>query len=117
MTQYLDDLAEFIHAAPSPYHVTAQVAARAAEAGFTIVEDAPGPCPGQPGGYVMVRDGAVLVWKIPANLPERPTFRIVGAHTDSPTFRVKPLPDNTSAGYSRVGESLWWRTGELLAGS
>lgn len=107
MTQYLDDLAAFIYAAPSPYHVTAQVAARATDAGYTIVEDAPGSCPGQPGGYVMIRDGAVIAWKVPENLPEYPTFRIVGAHTDSPTFRVKPLPDNTSVGYSRVGVEIY----------
>lgn len=114
MTQYLDDLAAFIHAAPSPYHVTAQVAERAAEAGFTRLDDAPGPWPSEAGGYVLVRDGAVIVWKIPENLPEHPTFRIVGAHTDSPTFRVKPLPDNTSAGYARVGVEVY---GGVLANS
>lgn len=114
MTQYLDDLAAFIHAAPSPYHVTAQVAERATEAGFTRLDDAPGPWPSEAGGYVLVRDGAVIVWKIPENLPEHPTFRIVGAHTDSPTFRVKPLPDNTSAGYARVGVEVY---GGVLANS
>lgn len=114
MTQYLDDLAAFIHAAPSPYHVTAQVAERAAEAGFTRLDDAPGPWPSEAGGYVLVRDGAVIVWKIPENLPEHPTFRIVGAHTDSPTFRVKPLPNNTSAGYARVGVEVY---GGVLANS
>lgn len=107
MTQYLDDLAEFIHSAPSPYHVTAQVAARATTAGFTVLDDAPGALPSEPGGYVLVRDGAVIAWKIPANLREQPTFRIVGAHTDSPTFRVKPLPDDTSVGYNRVGVEVY----------
>lgn len=107
MTHYLDDLAEFIHTAPSPYQVAAQVAARATEAGFTVVHDIPGAFPTEPGGYVLVRDGAVIVWRIPENLPEHPTFRIVGAHTDSPTFRVKPLPDNTSAGYNRVGVEVY----------
>ena len=107
MTQYLDDLAAFIHASPSPYHVTAQVAARAAEAGFTVVDDAPGDLPSQPGGYVLVRDGAVVAWRIPENLPQHPSFRIIGAHTDSPTFRVKPLPNTTSAGYNRVGVEIY----------
>ena len=107
MTQYLDDLAAFIHSAPSPYHVTDQVAARAADAGFTLVDDAPGAWPSEPGGYVLVRDGAVIAWQIPGKIPEHPTFRIVGAHTDSPTFRVKPLPDNTSAGYARVGVEVY----------
>ncbi len=114
MTQYLDDLAAFIHASPSPYHVTAQVAARAVEAGFVQVDDAPGELPVQPGGYVLVRDGAVIAWRIPETLPEHPTFRIVGAHTDSPTFRVKPLPNNTSAGYNRVGVEVY---GGVLANS
>src|SRR5699024_2366849 len=107
MTSYLDDLAKFIHTCPTPYHVTAEVAARATDAGFTVVDDMPGPLPSAPGGYVLVRDGAVIVWQIPENLVEHPRFRIVGAHTDSPTFRVKPTPDNTSAGYSRVGVEVY----------
>src|SRR5699024_7755439 len=107
MTQYLDDLAAFIHASPSPYHVTAHVAARAANAVVTVVDHAPGDLPSQPGGYVLVRDGAVIAWRIPENLPQHPSFRIIGAHTDSPTFRVKPLPNNTSAGYNRVGVEIY----------
>src|SRR5699024_7878443 len=114
MTPYLDDLAEFIHTSPTPYHVTAQVAARAAEAGFTVVHDTVDDFPTAPGGYALVRDGAVIVWHVPDDLPERPTFRIVGAHTDSPTFRVKPMPDNTSAGYNRVGVEIY---GGALANS
>jgi aspartyl aminopeptidase len=107
MTQYLDDLAAFIHAAPSPYHVTAQVASRAADAGFTVIDDTPGAWPSEPGGYVLVRDGAVIAWRIPDQVAEHPTFRIVGAHTDSPTFKVKPLPDNTSAGWARAGVEIY----------
>jgi len=107
MTSYLDDLADFIHTCPTPYHVTAEVAARATAAGFTVVDDTPGPLPSAPGGYVLVRDGAVIVWRIPENLPEHPTVRIVGTHTDSPTSRVKPRPDNTSAGYRRVGVEVY----------
>ena len=114
MTQFLDDLAEFIHTAPTPYHVAASVATRASEAGFTVVDDVPGELPATPGGYVLIRDGAVIVWHVPDNLPEHPSFRIVGAHTDSPTFRVKPLPDNTSAGYNRVGVEVY---GGALANS
>ena len=107
MTTYLDDLAEFIHAAPSPYHVTAQVAARAADAGFIRLDDTPDALPIEPGGYVLVRDGAVIAWRVPENVGAQPTFRIVGAHTDSPTFRVKPQPDNTSVGYTRVGVEVY----------
>src|SRR5690625_2010757 len=114
MTHFLDDLAEFIHTSPTPYHVAAQVAARATDAGFTVVDDAPGELPAASGGYVLVRDGAVIVWHVPESLPEHPSFRIVGAHTDSPTFRVKPLPDNTSAGYARVGVEVY---GGVLANS
>ena len=107
MTPYLEDLAEFIHAAPSPYHVTAQVAARATDAGFTVLDDTPDALPTAPGGYVLIRDGAVIAWHVPEQLAEHPTFRIVGAHTDSPTFRVKPQPNNTSVGYTRVGVEVY----------
>src|SRR5699024_1154673 len=107
MTSYLVDLADFIHTCPTPYHVTAEVAARATDAGFTIIDDAPGPLPSAPGGYVLVRDGAVIVWRIPENLHEHPSFRIRGSPTESPTFRVKLTTDYTSASVSRVGVEVY----------
>src|SRR5699024_489896 len=107
MTSYLDDLADFIHTYPTPYHVTAEVAARTTDAGFTIMDDALGSLPSAAGGYVLVRDGAVIVWRIPDFLPDHPTFRIVGAHTDSPTLRVHPAAYDTAAGSSPVGVEVY----------
>ena len=44
----------------------------------------------------MVRCGAVAAWLVPSNVTEDAGFRIVGAHTDSPAFSVKPSVQSTT---------------------
>jgi aspartyl aminopeptidase len=85
------DLAAFIAAAPSPFHVTAVAAARLVAAGFSEVASADHWRVGPGGGFVR-RDGTLVAWRVPEGPPER--YRIVAAHTDSPNLRIKPLPDS-----------------------
>lgn len=98
---HLDDLIEFVAASPSSYHAAAEVARRAEQAGFTRVDESE-PFNGAPGGYVLVRDGAAVVWRIPEGADPASGFRIVGAHTDSPGFKLKPVPTLTSNGWQQV---------------
>lgn len=85
------DLARFIDASPSPFHVVEEAARRLTAAGFSVVDEtAPSEvAPAQ--GYV-VRDGSIVAW---AGLDGAPDvgLRMVGAHTDSPNLRVKPRPE------------------------
>ncbi|GIE98974.1 M18 family aminopeptidase [Paractinoplanes rishiriensis] len=95
---HIDDLAGFISAAPSPYHAVAEVARRLGEAGYTALDETAdwreSIVPGA--RLVVVRDGAVIALAIPDTAGPGTPFRIVGAHTDSPTFRLKPQPAATS---------------------
>ncbi len=103
------DLADFITRAPSPYHVTAEAARRLEAAGFS---PAAGAADAEAGRGYLVRDGSVLAWSVPESVSEATPVRIVAAHTDSPTFKLKPRPDTGAAGWRQAaveiyGSPLW----------
>jgi aspartyl aminopeptidase len=104
---HADDLAEFVAASPSSFHAAAEVARRLEEAGFVRVrEDA--PWPEQPGGrFVLVRDGAVLAWAVPAGATDATPLRVFGAHSDSPAFKLKPKPTTGRLGWLQAGVEVY----------
>jgi aspartyl aminopeptidase len=123
VSDLVQDLADFVVAAPTPYHAVAETARRLAAAGFVEQPEA-GDWPDEPGGRYLIRDGTVLAWFRPASAPVGTPMRIFAAHTDSPTLKVKPRPDVGAAGWRQVavevyGGALWnsWLDRDLgLAG-
>lgn len=93
-------LCEFIDASPSPFHVCATVAGRLLDAGYTELSEAE-RWPAQPGRYFTVRAGSLVAWSAGPGANQA-SFRIVGAHTDSPNLRVKQHPDRLVAGWQVV---------------
>lgn len=101
MSDLVQDLAEFIVAAPTPYHAVAEAVRRLEAAGFT---DGPGP-----GRRYEVRDGTVLAWSVRDDQTGAP-LRVFLAHTDSPTLKVKPRPDVGRGGWRQVGVEVYGGT-------
>lgn len=60
-----------------------------------------------PGGHFLVRDGALVAWRVPEGAGGTTPFRVVGSHTDSPSFKVKPRPDLGVAGWQQVGVEVY----------
>lgn len=95
------DLLHFISKSPSPFH-----AARGIKAAFVYdravelrEEDDWEIEPGQK--YVVTRNGsAVIAFTIPEG--EARDFRIIAAHSDSPTFRIKENPELSDGPYVRL---------------
>jgi aspartyl aminopeptidase len=107
---YLDDFASFVQASPSSYHAAAEVAARLRRAGFAAVDENdawPAKQPGVAQRGVLVRDGAVVAWAAPAEAGPTSAFRVVGAHTDSPGFKLKPKPTTGNAGWLQAGVEVY----------
>lgn len=107
--EHIADLGAFVSASPSSYHAAAEVARRAEAASFTrVAEDAAWEL--APGGrYVVVRDGSVIAFTLPADAGPTTAFTIVGAHTDSPGFKLKPKP-------TTHGPGGWWQAGVEVYG-
>lgn len=101
---HIQDLAAFVTASPSSYHAAAEAARRAEDAGYERLAetDAWSVVPG--GRYVVVRDGSVVAFALPEDAGAVTPFTIVGAHTDSPGFKLKPKPTTQGVGG-------WWQLG------
>jgi aspartyl aminopeptidase len=97
-------LCAFLDAAPSPYHAVQVLADRLRAAGWTQLPEQ-GAWHNEGGGHFVVRGGSLVAWWNPGGVPR--TLRLVGAHTDSPTLRIKPQPDKGRAGYRQLGVEVY----------
>jgi aspartyl aminopeptidase len=100
------DFVDFVNDSPTPYHAVHSAAARFEKAGFVRINERDSwASTVRPGGkYYLTRNGSSIVaftvggkWR-----PGNPVA-IVGAHTDSPYLRVKPVSKKASNGYQQVG--------------
>lgn len=86
------DLIEFMDNSPSPWQATAQLSHRLLEAGFAELKESD-PWNVKPGQkYFTIRNGSTLCAFItPTGNAE--AIKMMGAHTDSPGFKLKPNPE------------------------
>jgi aspartyl aminopeptidase len=97
------DLLAFVDASPTPYHAVAEVSRRLEAAGFSQLNEADAfrLAPGQ--RFFVVRGGSSLAaFVVGERAPHEGGFRLVGAHTDSPNLRLRPLPDVRAHGYHQL---------------
>ena len=106
MSEHIADLVDFVAAAPSSFHAARVVADRLLAQGFTEVAESD-EFGAAPGGYVLVRDGAVIAWRLPEGAGPATRFRVVGAHTDSPGLKAKPKPALFGSGWQQVAVEVY----------
>jgi aspartyl aminopeptidase len=100
----VDGLIRHLNASVSPAHSVEYSAARLRTASFVetsfgrLNEDVPAR------GFI-AEAGLLLAWTLPQQSTRQ--FRIVGAHTDSPCVKVKPLPDAGSFGWKQLGVEVY----------
>ncbi|KAH7329367.1 peptidase M18 [Stachybotrys elegans] len=100
------DFVSFLNASPTPYHAVHNASLRFQEAGFTLIRERDSWASTlRPGGkYYLTRNGSSIVaftigkkWR-----PGNPVA-IIGAHTDSPCLRLKPVSKKSNVGYMQIG--------------
>lgn len=97
-----DGLIAYLAASPTPFHAALESARQLQDAGFTGLAEQDA-WPAEPGRYLVVREGSLIAWSTEhSSGPTTPT-RVVGAHTDSPSLRIKPQPDYRSLDWSMLG--------------
>ena len=94
MKNLANELLEFINESPTAYHATNTVKKMLDENGFKELKEREGwylkkgdKC------YVIKNDSAVIAFEIGTGEIEEEGFRLIGAHTDSPSFKIKPASE------------------------
>jgi aspartyl aminopeptidase len=108
------ELLGFIDASPSPWHAVANAEALLQKHGYTRLEEEDRWQLAAGGRYYVVRGGASMIAFVLGSKPIADAgFRIVGAHTDSPGFRVKPKAALAGDGLARLAVEVYG--GPILA--
>jgi len=107
-TPEASDLASFLDAANTPYHAVAEVARRLTAAGFRAFREqeawqlAPGTR-----GFVVRAGGSIVAFELGSKSPSDAGFVLIGAHSDSPNLRLKPVPDLANVGYRQLSVEVY----------
>lgn len=111
------ELLSFINASPTPFHAVLSIKQRLEQAGFERLEEKDSwshRC--KPGGkYFLTRNAStILAFAIGKRWRPGNPVAMIGAHTDSPTLRVKPVSKKESNGFLQVGVETYggglWHT-------
>ncbi|MDY5931112.1 MAG: M18 family aminopeptidase [Candidatus Ornithospirochaeta sp.] len=95
----LKDLLSFISSSPSQFHAVDSMKRMLSAAGFAELDERKRYSLKRGGAYYVSRNSSSL---IAFRIPEGgfSSYSVISAHTDSPTFRLKPNPEVSASGYT-----------------
>jgi aspartyl aminopeptidase len=103
---HIQDLGAYVSASPSSFHAVHEAGRRLVEAGFVRLDELE-PWEGAAGSFFLIRDGALIAWVVPEGAGPTTGFNILGAHTDSPSFKLKPKPTIGAHGWLQAGVEVY----------
>ena len=106
MSRQVEDLIDYLDAAPSPWHAAASSVARLRAAGFIEI-DLQDHWPDAPSKGLVRRGAALVAWHRGPDAGPASPLHLVGAHTDSPCLRVKPHADAGSCGWKQLSVEVY----------
>lgn len=99
---YAHNLAEFLNGCHSAFHSTALIEKELIEAGFAqLHEDDAWKLESNRYYYVKRNNTSIIAFKLPEMIQVK-SLNIVASHSDSPTFKVKPVADLKDPHYNRL---------------
>lgn len=114
VTDYLEELFTFINRTPTAYHAVANSVDILSRKGFNRLDESASWQDLSPGSYYLTRNGSSLIAFTLANQPHTGLpLRMAGAHTDSPSLKIKPNPLQLRHGCVQLGVEVYG--GALLA--
>ncbi len=97
VTEFARQLIDFCHASPTAFHAVASTRTILEKSKFQELEEGDEWKIKAGGRYYIVRNDSALLAFVAGSKPVASAgFKIVGAHTDSPCFRIKPAPEMVS---------------------
>jgi aspartyl aminopeptidase len=92
-----EELIDFIYESPSAFHAVLSVKSILLEKGYAEVKEEEAWKLNKGGKYFTTKnDSAIIAFVVGKGNIEENGFKLVGAHTDSPSFRIKPMPEIVS---------------------
>ncbi|KQJ91766.1 probable aspartyl aminopeptidase [Brachypodium distachyon] len=101
----VSDLIDYLNASPTAFHAVVEAKRKLKAAGFTQLSERDEWAGLEPGKkYFFTRNHSTIVaFAIGAKYVAGNGFHIIGAHTDSPCLKLKPVSKITKGGYLEVG--------------
>jgi len=116
-TESAVNLINFINGNPTPFHVVENCAARLKSAGFVQLNERESwkETVKAGGKYFYHRNlSTIVAFTVGGRYKAGNEFKVVGAHTDSPVLKVKPVSVRSANGYLQVGVECYggglWHT-------
>lgn len=96
-------LFKFIAKSPTSFHAAANVVEILTKTGFTILREEEKWKLQEHGKYAVTRNGSLIAFIVGDLDLGNKGFRMLGAHTDSPSLQLKPHPRSSSTPYFQFG--------------
>lgn len=93
------DLMDFIYNSPSAFHAVDTIKNELSKENYIELHEGEKWNLEHNKSYYVTRNGSALIaFKTGSKSPQEAGFKLIGAHTDSPSFRIKPNPEMVSEG-------------------
>lgn len=97
----------FLHKSPTPFHVVSDIAETLQQQDFAELKEVE-KWDIEPGKYFVRRnDSSIIAFQLGQRPIEETGLRMVGAHTDSPGLKLKPLPIIRRKGLFQLGVEVY----------
>ncbi|ELR06737.1 hypothetical protein VC83_05198 [Pseudogymnoascus destructans] len=117
MAARVNDFLDFLGSSPTPFHAVQSAIKRLEASAFKPIQERESwSSTLQPGGkYYLTRNGSSIVaFAIGKKWKSGNPIAMIGAHTDSPTLRLKPVSKKTNSGFLQIGVETYgggiWHT-------
>ena len=106
--KFNDGLIKFIQQSPTPFHATKSIVDILEGNGFERLHEGDSWQIKPDGKYFATKNASSIVaFSLNQQNPVEKGFRMVGAHTDSPCLKVKPLPVISKKSYFQLGVEVY----------
>ncbi|CAH6720293.1 aspartyl aminopeptidase 4 [[Candida] jaroonii] len=114
--EYAKEFIDFVNASPTPYHAVDTIKKELSCKGFEELKERDNwdiESLKTTGKYFVTRNNSsIIAFTVGGKYEAGDGFAIVGGHTDSPCFKIKPVSNRTNEGFIQIGVEFY---GGILA--
>lgn len=104
----LDELLNFLHRSPTPFHAVSNMIAELQQHGFVALAESERWQLRTGGRYYVTRnDSSLIAFVLGSDDVVETGWHMAGAHTDSPCLKIKPNPELQRSGYFQLGVEVY----------